>query len=71
MRALIVSDIHSNLEAFEAVLADAERQGGFDVVWFLGDLVGYNADPSACISLLRELPAWPSRVITTTRSWAN
>ena len=56
MRALIVSDIHSNLEAFEAVLADAERQGGFDVVWFLGDLVGYNADPSACIALLRGLP---------------
>ena len=56
MHALIVSDIHSNLEAFEAVLADAERRGGFDVVWFLGDLVGYNADPTACISLLRGLP---------------
>ena len=56
MRVLIVSDIHSNLEAFEAVLSDAERQGGFDLVWFLGDLVGYNADPSACIALLRGLP---------------
>ncbi len=56
MRALIVSDIHSNLEAFEATLADAAAQGGFDVVWFLGDLVGYNADPGACIALLRSLP---------------
>ena len=56
MRALIVSDIHANLEAFEAVLADAQRRGGYDVVWFLGDLVGYNADPSACIALLQSLP---------------
>ena len=41
MRALILSDIHANLEALEAVLADADQQGGFDVVWGLGDLVGY------------------------------
>ena len=56
MRALILSDIHSNLQAFDAVLADAEDHGGFEVVWFLGDLVGYGADPGACIALLRELP---------------
>ena len=56
MRALIVSDIHANLEAFESVLTDADAQGGFDVAWFLGDLVGYNADPGACIALLRSLP---------------
>ena len=56
MRALIVSDIHSNLHAFDAVLADAETAGGYDVVWFLGDLVGYGSDPGACIERLRNLP---------------
>ena len=56
MRALIVSDIHSNLEAFDAVLADADARGGYDVVWFLGDLVGYAADPGPCIERLRGLP---------------
>ena len=52
MRALIVSDIHSNLEALEAVIADAQRRGGFDTVWCLGDTVGYGADPEACLDLL-------------------
>ena len=56
MRALIVSDIHSNLQAFDAVLADAEDAGGYDAVWFLGDLVGYGADPAPCIQRLRRLP---------------
>ncbi len=56
MRALILSDIHSNLEAFDAVLADADARGGFDAVWFLGDLVGYGADPGPCVALLRGLP---------------
>ncbi len=54
MRSLLVSDIHSNLEALEAVLADAGRRGGFDSIWCLGDMVGYGPDPSACISRLRE-----------------
>ena len=54
MRALILSDIHANLEALEAVLADADQQGGFDVVWGLGDLVGYGPDPNACIQRLQE-----------------
>ena len=56
MRALILSDIHSNLEAFDAVLDDADALGGYDVIWFLGDLVGYGADPGACIARLRRLP---------------
>ena len=54
MRALIVSDVHSNIEALGAVVADAESRGGFDQVWCLGDTVGYGPDPGACISLLRE-----------------
>ena len=54
MRALIVSDIHSNLEAFRAVLEDAKEKGGFDEVWCLGDTVGYGPDPGECIELLRR-----------------
>jgi len=48
-----VSDIHGNLQAFEAVLeeiADSECQE----LWCLGDLVGYGADPDGCASLARE-----------------
>ena len=48
MKALIVSDVHSNIEAFTSVIADANRRGGFDEVWSLGDLVGYGPDPAAC-----------------------
>ena len=54
MKALVVSDIHSNLEALQSVIGDASRNGGFDEVWALGDLVGYGPDPSACIELLRQ-----------------
>ena len=56
MKALIVSDIHSNMEAFTAVIADAKRRGGFDEIWSLGDLIGYGPDPNAVIDLLREYP---------------
>ncbi len=52
MRALIVSDVHSNLEAFSGVIEGAGTHGGFDEVWSLGDLVGYGPDPSAVIDLL-------------------
>ena len=54
MRALILSDIHANLEALEAVISDAESRGGFDSIWCLGDIVGYGPDPSACIGRIRE-----------------
>ena len=54
MRALIVSDIHSNLEALEAVIEDAEGRGGFDIIWCLGDTVGYGPDPGPCLKLLRR-----------------
>ena len=54
MKALIVSDIHSNLEALKTVIDDANGNGGFDELWALGDLVGYGPDPAACIDLLKE-----------------
>jgi predicted phosphodiesterase len=53
MRCLVLSDIHSNLEAFEAVLDDA---GPVEQVWCLGDVVGYGPDPNGCIDLLKSLP---------------
>jgi len=53
MRALIISDIHANATALEAVLAHA---GQVDDTWCLGDLVGYGPDPNECITRLRALP---------------
>ena len=54
MRYLVLSDIHANLEAFEAVLAAAEPIG-YDRILVLGDLVGYGADPNAVIEKVRDL----------------
>jgi diadenosine tetraphosphatase ApaH/serine/threonine PP2A family protein phosphatase len=56
VRTLIVADVHANLEALEAVIRDAEDGGAIDSVWCLGDVVGYGADPGACIDLLRSFP---------------
>lgn len=50
MRILVISDIHANLTALEAVLADA---GNVDATWCLGDLVGYGPDPNECIQRLQ------------------
>jgi diadenosine tetraphosphatase ApaH/serine/threonine PP2A family protein phosphatase len=52
MRVLVVSDIHANLTALEAVLADA---GQCDATWCLGDLVGYGPDPNECVERIRGL----------------
>ncbi len=51
MRVLIVSDIHANLIALEAVLEDAKP---FDAIWCLGDIVGYGPDPNDCVTVLRQ-----------------
>ncbi|HSR66547.1 MAG TPA: metallophosphoesterase family protein [Acidobacteriota bacterium] len=51
MKTLILSDIHSNLEALDAAL----QQSSFQEVWVLGDLVGYGADPEAVVKRVREL----------------
>ena len=52
MPYLILSDIHANLEAHQAVLEDA--QGKYDRILCLGDLVGYGADPNAIVEWTRE-----------------
>jgi len=54
MRIALFSDIHANLEALDAVLADAAAQG-CDSHICLGDIVGYNADPVACIERVQAL----------------
>lgn len=48
----LLADIHSNLEAFEAVL---DHMGRVDQVWSVGDLVGYGAKPNEVVSLARRL----------------
>ena len=53
MRYLVLSDIHANLEALEAVLDHAD--GLWDESLVLGDLVGYGADPGAVIARIRSL----------------
>jgi diadenosine tetraphosphatase ApaH/serine/threonine PP2A family protein phosphatase len=52
VRVAIVSDIHGNRQAFEAVL-DAIEASECEELWCLGDLVGYGADPDACVELAR------------------
>ena len=54
MRIALFGDIHSNLEALNAVLADAQAHGCTHYVC-LGDIVGYNADPKACLDIVRAL----------------
>lgn len=52
MRVAIVSDIHANLQALEAVLEQIDDLG-CEAVWCLGDVVGYGGDPEACVALVR------------------
>jgi len=54
MRFAILSDIHANLEALEAVLADARAQKCTHFVC-LGDVVGYNANPGECVKIIQDL----------------
>src|SRR5260221_8965281 len=54
MRYLVLTDIHANLEAMEACLADATSRG-YDRTLVLGDLVGYCADPNAVIERVQSL----------------
>lgn len=54
MRFAIFGDIHANLHALEAVLADAKEQGCTHHVC-MGDIVGYNAFPKQCLDIVREM----------------
>lgn len=61
MRYLVFSDIHSNIEAFQA-LTEYAQSLKIDRYLFLGDLVGYNASPDESIELIQTLkPLWPIR----------
>jgi predicted phosphodiesterase len=51
MHILLISDIHANFTALDAVIKDA---GNFDQIWCLGDVVGYGPEPNECINRLLE-----------------
>ena len=53
MRILVISDVHANITALEAVIADA---GKVDETWCLGDVVGYGPDPNECVERIASLP---------------
>ena len=53
MRIAVLSDIHGNLHALDAVLAEVER-ADVHQLWCLGDVVGYGADPNDCCARIRE-----------------
>ena len=53
MKRAVISDIHSNLEALEAVLQDIKNQG-ITEIYCLGDTVGYGPNPIECIELVRK-----------------
>lgn len=53
MKRALISDIHSNLEALQAVLADIEEQGVSEI-YCLGDIIGYGPNPCECIDLVRK-----------------
>lgn len=54
MRYALISDIHGNLEALEAVLADIDARGDADAIFHLGDLVGYSSKPNEVVARIRE-----------------
>jgi predicted phosphodiesterase len=54
MRYAVIADIHANLEAFGAVLADAKAMNCTHYAC-LGDVVGYNANPKECLDMVREM----------------
>ena len=53
MRVAVLSDVHGNRHALEAVLEDVGRTDAGEI-WCLGDVVGYGADPNDCVDLVRE-----------------
>src|SRR3954454_2111152 len=56
MRVAVISDVHANLHALEAVLADIEPEAP-DEIWCLGDVVGYGPRPNECADVVRKRSA--------------
>ncbi len=54
MRIALISDIHANLHALDAVLADIDARADVDAIYHLGDLVGYSNNPNEVVARLRE-----------------
>jgi putative phosphoesterase len=54
MRIAIISDVHGNLQALEAVLPEIKKENP-DSVIFLGDVVGYGANPNECCEIIKEV----------------
>jgi len=63
VRVLVISDVHANLAALQAVLEEA---GDFDALWSLGDIVGYGPQPNECIA---ALCAYDHRYIAGNHDW--
>jgi diadenosine tetraphosphatase ApaH/serine/threonine PP2A family protein phosphatase len=57
MKVAIISDLHSNREALEAVFDDIRRRGVTDLIC-LGDVIGYGPDPEYCVDLVRGHARW-------------
>ena len=55
MRLALLSDIHGNFPALQAVLADMDRRGDFDLIWCLGDLAALGGQPQDCVQALVSL----------------
>jgi len=66
MRILVLSDIHANLAALDAVLNDAQSFD-YEAVWCLGDVVGYGPEPDECIARIRQLKP---RAVVGNHDWA-
>lgn len=57
MRLAVFADVHGNLQALEAVLADMQGSGELDAVWCLGDHAAMGGEPRACLQRLMQLQA--------------
>ena len=69
MRVAVISDVHANYRALEAVLEEIDAEG-VDAVWCLGDTVGYGPRPNECCDAC-ELTARPTHSSETTTSWCS
>jgi predicted phosphodiesterase len=56
MRIVVLSDIHGNLSALEAVLDELDEGGGADKVWVLGDLAAFGPEPARSLARIRTIP---------------